>query len=129
MNLNDNDEVCPKRETELLEAGYLEYYASVQEIIKFIKGMIKDREQYTYPDYKRFADTLVKLIGNLVDDYMTGSFTLWASDRSVHIRTSDRLTEICQRLEIETPQNQTVDQHLLDDLIKVLESSVGQKKL
>nr|QYF10649.1 hypothetical protein [Buzura suppressaria nucleopolyhedrovirus] len=127
MHFNNND-VCIKREIDVLEASYLDYYASVQEIIKFIKGMVKNRDQYTYNDYKKFADTLIKLIGDLVDDYMSGSFTLWAADKSVPIRISDRLTEICQRLEIDTPQNQIVDQYLLDDLIKVLESSI-QKKL
>ena len=62
-----------------LEAGYLDYYTAAQHIIKFIKGFIGDKGQYSYQDYRKFADTVVKLIGDLVDDYMSGSFKLWST--------------------------------------------------
>ncbi|UJZ88980.1 hypothetical protein QKV36_gp032 [Erannis ankeraria nucleopolyhedrovirus] len=65
-----------------LEAGYLDYYTAVQHIIKFIKGFVGDKGQYSYQDYKQFADTVVKLIGDLVDDYMSGSFKLWSAAES-----------------------------------------------
>nr|WUR10724.1 hp [Calliteara abietis nucleopolyhedrovirus] len=61
-----------------LNTSYLDYYKSVQKIVKYIKDVVQKKEQYTYKEHKAFAETIIKLIGDLVDDYMSGQFSLWS---------------------------------------------------
>ncbi|AIU41346.1 orf107 [Sucra jujuba nucleopolyhedrovirus] len=111
-----------------LEAGYLEYYAAVQQIIKFVKGFVKDKDQYTYVDYKEFATTLIKLLGDLVDDYMSGNFNLFATasnstTATPSVETADKLTEMCHKLEVDLAETKSIDFDTLNKLVELLQKN------
>ncbi|QHB21808.1 ldl35 [Artaxa digramma nucleopolyhedrovirus] len=108
-----------------LDASYLDYIKAVQNLIKFVAGFIKNKDQYVYEDYKVFADTLIDLIKNLVDDYMSNDkFKLWASEnsssRGAIIKHVDRLNEIKQELKFSLNNDHIIDDATLNSVTKVL---------
>ncbi|QWO71663.1 hypothetical protein [Orgyia pseudotsugata single capsid nuclopolyhedrovirus] len=115
-----------------LEAGYLEYYKAVQKIIGFVKGFVQNRDQYSYTDYKQFADTTVKLIGDLIDDYMAGNFKLWSIEPTF-VNTKNLLSEISHKIAVDSQQkhddssSDAQQLNLYNDLIVILESSLDKQ--
>ncbi|AAC70321.1 LdOrf-135 peptide [Lymantria dispar multiple nucleopolyhedrovirus] len=59
-----------------LKADFTDYLLNVKAIVEFVKKYFK--EDPTGEDYKRFADSVLKLLGDLIDDYVDGK--LFAAD-------------------------------------------------
>nr|P36867.1 RecName: Full=Uncharacterized 9.2 kDa protein in PE 5'region; AltName: Full=ORF2 [Lymantria dispar multiple nucleopolyhedrovirus]BAA07163.1 hypothetical protein [Lymantria dispar multiple nucleopolyhedrovirus] len=59
-----------------LKADFTDYLLNVKAIVEFVKKYFK--EDPTGEDYKRFTDSVLKLLGDLIDDYVDGK--LFAAD-------------------------------------------------
>ncbi|ACO53589.1 ldl35 [Euproctis pseudoconspersa nucleopolyhedrovirus] len=114
-----------------LQATYLDYIKAAQKIIKFVVGFVKNKDRYVYEDYKIFIDTLVDLIKNLVDDYMTSDagFKLWAllgDDGDTGVSVVDRLIDINQEIKNSNANDQIVEKSTFDALVRVLKMSCAK---
>ncbi|AGR56870.1 HESP118 [Hemileuca sp. nucleopolyhedrovirus] len=124
-------------DSDKLNASYLDYYKNVQNIIQFIKGFISDRDQYSYEDYRNFAKTTIQLIGDLVDDYMSGNVKLWKTsllDDGLSVNSSDaaaikeRIIKISETLKSDFNENKQTGVDIFENLITYLDS-ISQVKI
>ncbi|ADD73830.1 ORF121 [Lymantria xylina nucleopolyhedrovirus] len=76
--------------TVSLKADFTDYLLNVKAIVEFVKKYFK--EDPAGDDYKRFADSVLKLLGDLIDDYVDGK--LFASDGELVARLRSARTEM-----------------------------------
>ncbi|ABI35783.1 hypothetical protein [Ectropis obliqua nucleopolyhedrovirus] len=122
---DDNVEVCK------LRTNYMEYIKATQNIIKFVKGFFdSSHEKYKYDDYKQFAVVVTKLIGSLIDDYMTDNFTLFQQqqhsvDQKANVKDiPNRLLEISETIQNDLINEKRTDDYVFGDLIAILEDTI-----
>ncbi|QYC92756.1 Hypothetical protein Trvi_ORF126 [Trabala vishnou gigantina nucleopolyhedrovirus] len=123
-NNNNVSHVIDEKENNL-NVGYLDYYNSLKYIVNFVKGYVDNKNNYEYKDYKIFANTVVKLIGNLIDDYMSDDFKLWSgAEKTAKINDFDILTEINKKIEFDLQHDQQTDTDVYKNLINILQNTL-----
>lgn len=111
---------------KLQSHSYLDYFESIQYIIRFVKGFVSNKDDYNYENYKEFAHTVIKLLSNIIDDYMEGNIKLWRSK----CENNEKLTQYIETLRrIRSRINNAVATDTLtqcdvvyDDLLNFLET-------
>ncbi|AKC91648.1 hypothetical protein [Lambdina fiscellaria nucleopolyhedrovirus] len=135
-----NDVVVACERTDRLNSKfgeYIEYFDAAREIVKFVNGFVHGEPNYSFEDYKRFAETVVKLIGNLVNDYMTsggdaklnGTNVVESGAASVVprlnnetvVRMVDALTETSRRIKTDLTKNKITEAAVFADLLTLLQ--------
>lgn len=119
---------------EFLSVNYLNYFDSVKQIVGFVSGFVKQRDQFSYKDYRKFASTVANLVGNLVDDYMAGDLF---STQHEGVPLSATLTKLRKQFEHDSQRifenhddDVTIANHEIDlsnDLIDLLEKSLQKQ--